>query len=100
MTYQEQLARVKATLAAKRKAMGDVMTKAAKEDRTPNADENSQIEALEDEIKQLERNEQRLIGLIKSLNAAENLTPVAGENPEQAGASADGEKEPQKAGIS
>ena len=98
MTYQEQLARVKATLAAKRKAMGDVMTKAAKEDRTPNADENSQIEALEDEIKQLECNEQRLIGLIKSLNAAENLTPVAGENPEQAGASADGEKEPQNAG--
>ena len=38
MTYQEQLARVKATIAAKRKAMGDVMTKAAKEDRTPNAD--------------------------------------------------------------
>ena len=98
MTYQEQLARVKATLAAKRKAMGDVMTKAAKEDRTPNADENSQIEALEDEIKQLERNEQRLIGLIKSLNDAENLTPVAGENPEQAGASADGEKEPQNTG--
>ena len=98
MTYQEQLARVKATIAAKRKAMGDVMTKAAKEDRTPNADENSQIEALEDEIKQLERNEQRLIGLIKSLNAAENLTPVAGDNPEQAGASADGEKEPQNAG--
>lgn len=99
MTYAEQLARVKATLATKRKAMGDIMTKAAKENRTANDDENSQIEAIEDEIKQLERNEQRLIGLIKSINEAENVTPVAGENPEQANATAEGDKEPQNAGT-
>lgn len=99
MTYAEQLARVKATLAAKRKAMGDIMTKAAKENRTVSDDENSQIETIEGEIKQLETNAHRLEGLIKSIAEAETtLTPVAGDNPEQAGASADGEKEPQNAG--
>lgn len=99
MTYAEQLAKVKATLEAKRKTMGDVMTKAAKEGRTVTADENSEIEAVEDEIKQLEKNAERLQGLIKAIANAKNLTPVAGDTPEQANASAEGAKEPEKAGT-
>lgn len=99
MTYQEQLAKVKATLEAKRKAMGDILTKAAKEGRTVTAEENSEIEGIEDEIKQLQKNADRLQDLIKSVaNAEPSLTPVAGDTPEQAAASAEGEKNPQDAG--
>lgn len=99
MTYAEQLAKVKATLAAKRKAMGDIMTKAAKEDgRTPNETEEAEIKEIEGEIKQLEVNAERLQGLIKAVANADNLTPVAGETPEQADATAEGDPAPQNAG--
>lgn len=90
MTYEQQLAKVRATLAQKRKAMGDIMTKAVGENRTPNDEEETQIAQIEDDIKALEKNEARIEGIIKAVAAAENLTAVAGETPEQAAASAEG----------
>lgn len=94
-----QLAAVMATLAAKQKNMATIMTKAHDEKRTPNDTEEAEIQVIEGEMAKLEKNAERLRGLIKATENAENtLTPVAGENPEQAGASADGEKEPQNAG--
>ena len=94
-----QLAAVMATLAAKQKNMATIMTKAHDEKRTPNDTEEAEIQVIEGEMAKLEKNAERLRGLIKATENAENtLTPVAGENPEQAGASADGEKQPQNAG--
>lgn len=94
-----QLAAVMVTLAAKQKNMATIMTKAHDEKRTPNDTEEAEIQVIEGEMAKLEKNAERLRGLIKATENAENtLTPVAGENPEQAGASADGEKEPQNAG--
>lgn len=90
MTYEQQLAKVRATLAQKRKAMGDIMTKAVGENRTPNDEEETQIAQIEDDIKALEKNEARIEGIIKAVAAAQNLTAVAGETPEQAAASAEG----------
>lgn len=94
-----QLAAVLATIAAKQKSMGTIMTKAHDEKRTPNETEETEIQAIEGDLEKLEKNANRLRGLIKATEEAEStLTPIAGENPEQAGASADGEKEPEKAG--
>ena len=94
-----QLAAVMATLAAKQKNMATIMTKAHDEKRTPNDTEEAEIQVIEGEMAKLEKNAERLRGLIKATENAENtLTPVAGDNPEQAGASADGEKQPQNAG--
>lgn len=95
MTYAQQLAQIKATIDAKRKEMGEILTKAVKNGRTPNDDEEGQIKALEDDIARLEKNASRLQDLIKSVETAPNLTEVGGENPEQAQASATGEPIPQ-----
>lgn len=95
MTYAQQLAQIKATIQAKRKEMGEILTKAVKSGRTPNDDEETQIKALEDDIERLEKNAQRLQKLIKSVETAPNPTEIGGENPEQAKASAEGEPIPQ-----
>lgn len=98
MNLMQQLNAVIATLGEKRKAMQTIMTKSATEKRTPNDTEEAEIQTIEADIEKLEKNANRLRGLIKATENAENLTPVAGETPEQAGASADGEKNPQDAG--
>lgn len=90
MNFQEQLAKVKATIAIKQKQIGDAMTKAAKDNRTVNDDEEAQIKACEDDIEKLEKNAQRLNTLIKAEQMASSATQVAGQNPEQAEASAVG----------
>lgn len=96
---KKQLQAVLATIAAKRKSMETIMTKAHDANRTPDDTEEAEIQAIEADIEKLEKNANRLRGLIKATEQAENTaTPVAGDNPEQAGASADGEKQPQNAG--
>ncbi|MCG6817010.1 phage major capsid protein [Moraxella catarrhalis] len=90
MNFQEQLAKVKATIAIKQKQIGDTMTKAAKDNRTVNDDEEAQIKACEDDIEKLEKNAQRLNTLIQAEQMASSATQVAGQNPEQAEASAVG----------
>lgn len=99
MTYAQQLAQIKATLDAKRKEMGEILTKAVKSGRTPNDDEETQIKALEDDIARLEKNASRLQDLIKSVENAPNPTEIGGENPEQAQASATGEPIPAPAVV-
>ncbi|OPH38215.1 phage major capsid protein [Moraxella equi] len=96
MTYKQQLAKVKATITQKQKSMGDIMTKAVGENRTPNDDEEAQIAQIEGEIKALEKNAERLEKLIKSVETAPNPTEIGGENPEQAQASAMGEPIPKE----
>lgn len=100
MTYAQQLAQIKATIEAKRKQMGEILTQAVKSGRTPNDDEETQIKALEDDIDRLEKNAERLNKLIKSVENAQNPTQIAGDNPEQAAASAEGEPNPKEAGKS
>lgn len=95
MNFQEQLAKVKATIAIKQKQIGDAMTKAAKDNRTVNDDEEAQIKACEDDIEKLEKNAQRLNTLIKAEQMASSATQVAGQNPEQAEASAVGKPIPE-----
>lgn len=96
---KKQLQAVLATIAAKRKSMETIMTKAHDANRTPDDTEEAEIQAIEADIEKLEKNANRLRGLIKATEQAENTaTPVAGDNPEQAGASAEGDPEPEKAG--
>jgi HK97 family phage major capsid protein len=93
MRLKEQLAAVKATLAAKRKEIEQHITKAATEKRTPNDDEESKISAIEVDIEKLEKNAKRLTSLIAAAEEAEaTATPVEGQSPEQAEATADGKK--------
>ena len=87
---KKQLQAVLATIAAKRKSMETIMTKAHDANRTPDDTEEAEIQAIEADIEKLEKNANRLRGLIKATEQAENTaTPVAGDNPEQAGASAE-----------
>ena len=98
MNLKKQLAAILATIAAKRKSMEAVMTKAAEANRTANDDEENEIQAIENDIAKLEKNANRLRALIKAAEEAEvAVTPVAGETPEQAEATAEGAAEPEKA---
>ncbi len=94
MNYQTQLAQIKATIAAKQKQIGEIMTKSVASGHTPSDDNEAQITELESEIDRLEKNAERLQKLIKSVETAPNPTEIGGENPEQAQASATGEPIP------
>ncbi len=94
MNYQTQLAQIKATIAAKQKQIGEIMTKSVTSGHTPSDDNEAQITELESEIDRLEKNAERLQKLIKSVETAPNPTEIGGENPEQAQASATGEPIP------
>lgn len=96
MNYQAQLAQINATIAAKQKQIGEMMTKSVTSGHTPSDDDEVQIKALEDDITRLEKNAQRLQKLIKSVETAQNPTEIGGENPEQADASAKGQPIPKK----
>lgn len=97
MNLKKQLAAVLLTIAAKRKSMETIMTKAAEANRTANDDEETEIQGIEADIAKLEKNANRLRSLIKAAEEAENLTPVAGETPEEAAATAEGDPAPQNA---
>ncbi|UYZ80374.1 phage major capsid protein [Moraxella bovis] len=95
MNYSKQLAQILATIQAKQKQIGDIMTKSVAGGHTPSDDDEATITALEGEIARLEKNAERLQKLIKSVETAPNPTEIGGENPEQAKASAEGEPIPQ-----
>lgn len=98
MNLKAQLAAVLATIAATQKSMATVMTKAHDAKRTPSEDEENQIQAYEADLATLEKNANRLRALIKAAEEAEvTVTPVVGETPEQAEATAEGAAEPEKA---
>lgn len=94
MNYKAQLAQILATIQAKQKQIGDIMTKSVAGGHTPSDDDEVQIKALEDDIARLEKNAERLQKLIKSVENAPNPTQIGGENPEQGTASATGEPIP------
>lgn len=97
MTWEQQRAQILATITSKKGKMGGILTKAATEKRTTNDDEEAEVKAVEDDIARLETNLVRIEGFIADVKlAAENATPAAGDNPDEAGASADGEPEPEK----
>lgn len=96
MNYQAQLAQINATIAAKQKQIGEMMTKSVTSGHTPSDDDEAQITVLEGEIARLEKNAERLTKLIKSVETAQNPTEIGGENPEQAAASAKGQPIPKK----
>lgn len=97
MNYQEQLAKINATIKAKHAQIGDIMTKSVSNGHTPSDDDENTITKLETDIARLEKSAERLQKLIKSVETATpSLTEVAGENPKQAAASADGVPDPKK----
>lgn len=99
MNYKAQLAQILATIAAKQKQIGDIMTKSVAGGHTPSDDDEATITVLEGEIARLEKNAERLQKLIKSVETAPNPTEIGGENPEQATASATGEPIPAPAVV-
>ena len=98
MTWEQQRAQILATIKSKKGKIGGILTKAATEKRTTNDDEEAEVKAVEDDIARLEANLARVEGFIADVAAAAaNATPAAGGNPDEAGASAEGEPEPEKA---
>lgn len=95
MNLQKQLEAVIATIKAKRNDIATIMTKAFDDNRTVNDDEETQIAEAEADIAKLEKNADRLRGLIKA--AQTETTPVAGDTPEESEATAEGDPEPKKA---
>lgn len=95
MNLQKQLAAVLLTIAAKRNDIATLMTKAYDHGRTPDDDEEAQIAEAEADIAKLEKNADRLRGLIKASQT--ETTPVAGDTPEESDATAQGDPEPKKA---
>ena len=91
-----QLAKVKATIADKQKAMQALHQAAHEKGLTLNAEQNTQYEALEKEVGQLEKEAGRIEKLIADVEKAQanGLTPVAGENGAQAKATAEGNPNP------
>lgn len=97
MTWEQQRAQILATIKSKKGKIGGILTKAATEKRTTNDDEEAEVKAVEDDIVRLEANLARVEGFIADvLIAAENATPAAGDSEEEAGASAEGDPEPEK----
>ncbi|WP_180004050.1 MULTISPECIES: phage major capsid protein [unclassified Acinetobacter] len=89
-----QLAKVKATIAEKQKAMEALHKAAHEKGLTLNAEQNTQYDSLEKEVEQLEKEAQRIEKLIAATEkAAKTATPVAGETSEQAKDTAEGKKE-------
>ena len=95
MNLKKQLAAVLLTIAAKRNDIATLMTKAYDHGRTPDDDEETQIAEAEADIAKLEKNADRLRGLIKASQT--EATPVAGDTPEESDATAQGDPEPKKA---
>lgn len=90
-----QLAKVKATIADKQKAMEALHKAAHEKGLTLSAEQNNQYATLEKEVDQLEIEEKRLEKLIAaSEKAAQTATPVAGQNEAEAAASAAGNPAP------
>jgi len=90
-----QLAKVKATIADKQKAMEALHKAAHEKGLTLNKEQNDQYAALEKEVEQLELEEKRLEKLIAASEKAVTTTaPVAGQTPEEAENSAKGDPDP------
>ena len=84
-------------LAKKNAEIQTLMTKSLDAGSTPDEETESEIAKLEDEVAAIEKNIERVKKQIAAAEQAANTaTPVAGENEEQAAASAAGEDDPTK----
>jgi HK97 family phage major capsid protein len=91
-----QLAKVKATIADKQKAMQALHQAAHEKGLTLNAEQDTQYEALEKEVEQLEKEAGRIEKLIIGVEKAQEngLTPVNGQTDQEAIDTAKGIKSP------
>lgn len=96
--WQKQRAQLLATIKSKKGQLQTLMSKSAEEGRTTDDDEEAQVKAVEDELAKLNANLSRVEGIIADIAAAAaNATPAAGDDPDEAGASAEGAADPAKA---
>ncbi len=100
MTWEQRRAQILATIKSKKGLKTGILKKSLDENRSTNDDEETEIQAIDDDIAKLQKNLDRVNEIIKDAAAAtKSATPAAGGNPEQAAASADGDPEPQKHGV-
>lgn len=96
--WEKQRAQLLATIKAKKKQLQTLMTKSAEEGRTTDDEEEAQIKAVEDDIADLTTNLARIENIIADIAAAASAaTPVAGNDDEEAGKSAEGAADPANA---
>ncbi|UUS56268.1 phage major capsid protein [Acinetobacter sp. YH16040_T] len=89
-----QLAKVKATIAEKQKAMEALHKAAHEKGLTLNAEQNTQYDSLEKEVGQLEKEAQRIEKLIAATEkAAKSATAAKGESEQEAKDTAESKKE-------
>ncbi|NHC02334.1 phage major capsid protein [Acinetobacter sp. 187] len=90
-----QLAKVKATIADKQKAMQALHQAAHEKGVTLSAEQNTQYEGLEKQVEQLEKEAGRIEKLIADTEKAQasGLTPVNGQTAQEAQDTAEGKKE-------
>lgn len=98
MTWEQRRAQILATIKSKKGLKTGILKKSLDENRSTNDDEEAEIQAIDDDIAKLQKNLDRVNEIIKdAADATKSATPAAGDNPEQAAASADGAKEPEQA---
>lgn len=95
MNWAEQRAQLLATIKSKKGLRVQVIEKSA--GRTSSDAEELEIEELDGEIVKLEKNLKRIDDIIADTEKAkQTATPVAGQTAEEAGNSAEGQKDPTK----
>lgn len=98
MTWEQRRAQILATIKSKKGLKTGILKKSLDEDRSTNEDEESQIQAIDDDIAKLQKNLDRVDEIIKdAADAQKSATPAGGENAAQANASAEGAKDPTQA---
>ncbi|MGP4904793.1 phage major capsid protein [Psychrobacter faecalis] len=93
--WEKQRAQILATIKSKKGKMQGIMKKAADDGRSTDDGEEDEIAVLEAEIARLNANLTRVEGFIDDAkNALNDATPAAGEDPDEAAASAEGAADP------
>jgi len=93
--WEKQRAQILATIKSKKGKVQGIMTKAADDGRSTDDGEEDEIAVLEAEIARLNANLTRVEGFIDDAKTAiTDATPAAGEDPDEAAASAEGAADP------
>ena len=96
--WEKQRAQILATIKSKKGKVQSIMTKAADDDRIADDGEENEIAVLEAEIERLKTNLARVEGFIDDAKQViTDATPAAGDNEEEAAASAEGAADPAEA---
>jgi len=98
MTWEQRRAQILATIKSKKGIKTGILKKSLDESRSTSDDEESEIEAIDDDIAKLQKNLNRVDEINKdAADAQKDATPAGGENAAQANASAEGAKDPTQA---